>query len=125
MEQLVDGTGAYYGCLSIGAHPAVPRTLEENNMVKLAVAELQTEPLTKVWLGVYHQYSWAWQNIDGCGIVTQHFWATGQPDNSGNDVVYSPPGVADSSEGWHTVAQGRAFKSLCQLRYCYRPDCVA
>ena len=116
---------AYYHCLDLRAHPAVPRTQEENDVMKLAVAELQTEPLTKIRLGVYHKYSQAWQDIDGCGVVTQYFWAAGQPDESGNDVVYSPPGVAGSSEGWHTVNQDSAFKSLCQLLHCYRPDCVA
>ena len=111
-------------CGGIGAHLALPRSKEEYDLVRMAVTQLQTGPPTKIWVGMQY-HSGEFHTGDNCGPVTQPFWAPGQPDYSGHHVVYSPPGVANSSEGWYSVVgYSNPFKTLCELLYCYRPDCV-
>ena len=125
-------SNAHDRCENIGAHLAVPRSQEEYDNITLAVAELQTEALTKIWLGIFYDVFWGkWGGLDGCSEVTKDFWATGQPfvDPSWSliFVAYSPPGLADSTEGWYAVngADGdSSYPPLCQLSYCYKPECA-
>ena len=113
----------------VSGEPAVPRSADEWEQIQLAAVELQTEPLAKIWLGVY---PYVIDNVlvytgeDNCGpIVPDSFWAAGQPTGTGA-VLYAPPGVPDTAPGWYVQPYGSAasFRPLCQLRACYRPDCV-
>ena len=101
--------------LSAHAHLAVPRSEAENEQVQLAAGD------ASVWLGV----SWrgnTWYGDDGCRKISQEFWASEQPDVTGRVVFNKPPGP----DGWHSQRmndKNNAHRPLCQLAYCYRPDC--
>ena len=105
---------------------AVPRSKAENDQMKLAAVQLQTSSLTKTWLGVYQLDNGSGLGNDNCW-VTQFFWASGQVGSLFNPVSYSPPGVTVGKGGWYLESwnvEAPGYKPLCQLAFCYRPDCA-
>ena len=99
--------------------------------MRLAAAELQdcsrladdsTCIQTRVWIGARPHHT-SWIGDDGCGILQQSFWACGEPHSTGSAASYSPPGLAGTT-GWHAQSNHDGpFRPLCQLSFCYRPDC--
>ena len=116
-------------CAALGAHLAVPRSEAENDHVKLAAVNYQTGERQMAWLGMEEIGSErVFKGADGCGNITQHFWADWQPDNMNwpePAVAYAPPDMWPAHyTGWHTQSyENGPHRPLCQLSYCYRPDC--
>ena len=133
---------AVHQCALLGAHLVVPRFQQTNDEMIRAATELQKAPFSAVWIGVSLTHAYGplresglyWRGQDDCWVLETTaiapFWASGQPDPEYETwysprVIYSPPGETDSVGGWRVVRDGEgAPKTLCQLAYCYRPDCI-
>ena len=107
---------------------AVPHSPEEQRQIEAAALDVLTgSNLTKVWLGPFKgEHSDSWSGFEGCGPIdeSEFYWASGQPDDPTRFVAYAPPGTAES-DGWYTHGLNAGpFRPLCQLHYCYRPDCI-
>ena len=112
VEGLVGYTEAESTCASLGAHPATPRTEEENTCAKDAAADWAT------WLG-YRRNSTgqSFVGVDGSGPVTYSNWMS---PLSLFDVDLCAS-IVSSSGYWVTKRCSVVCAIVCQLDN--RPEC--
>ena len=118
-----DWAAAQAECSARAGHLAVPRIPPEVDRVNSAAAAARA----RVWLGMDHNSAGVLQGHDGCGLIGQHFWASSQPDytDGRGALSHSPPALGGAPDWYNEKKTGGPFHPLCQLAYCYRPDCPA